>query len=370
MNITSTIRPIALTAVFALRGGVLCGATIPVTDGNVLAGLSPYNWVCKADSISSTVNGASVTLKFKGTRQVVLQVATDHLATKIPKRFPIIAWSVNGGAAQAHQLAANETSVVLAAEVADPKIELYLKGTSPFENRFSGDVPGNALKITGLAVDAGGATTTCVLPGKVWLNIGDSIMSGDGAAYAQGQGRPPDDSWAASEDGRASYGFLLANHYGYREARIAYGGYDWGGGMAGMPALTTLIDQRTSTVSRLQGEKLSPAPDVVLINLGENGAPADAAVIQALGKLRSRVSRTTKIFVMIPVSGRARAEVTRAFESYKSSTKDENAYLADLGQVTFATCDGQHPTAAGHKVICAAAVSVLEKMMGGSAKGQ
>jgi hypothetical protein len=347
---TFTTR-IALTTILSVQGGWLSGAVIPVTDANLLNGLSPYNWVCKADSISSTINGASVTLQFKGTKQVAVQVATDNLATKVAARFPIIAWSVNGGVAQTHQLAANESEVVVSSGVADPKIELYLKGMSPFEDRYAGDIPVNALKLTGIAVDQGGSILPPTLPGKIWLNIGDSIMSGDGAAYAQGQGRPPDDNWAASEDGRASYGYLLAKHFGYREARIAYGGYNWGGGMAGLPALGTLIEQRTSTVSRLTDGKLSPAPDVVLVNLGENGPPADAAVTQALVKLRSRVNPTSKVFVMIPASGRARAELTRAFNTYKSSAKDENTSLVDLGQVAFDTCDGQHPTAAGHQVI-------------------
>ena len=115
-------------------------------------------------------------------------------------------------------------------------------------------------------------------------NTGGPIMSGDAAAYAAGQGRPPNDNWAASDDGRASYGYLLARHYGYREARLAYGGYDWGGSPV---PLSTLIDQKTSTISRLSGGGLNPIPEVVLINLGENGAPALTDVTQALVKLRS-----------------------------------------------------------------------------------
>lgn len=341
----------------------LLGAVIPVTDANVLNGLSPYNWVCKEDSISSSVNGASVTLRLKGTRQVALQVKGDHLTTRVPTRFPIIAWSVNGGTLQNHQLKADETSVPLASGVADPVIELFIKGMSPFEDRFSGDVPGNAVKITGLAVDEGGSTMSPALLGKVWLNIGDSIMSGDGAAYAEKQGRPPDDAWAASEDGRASYGYLLAKHYGYRESRIAYGGYNWSGGMANVPALTKLIDQRTSTVSRLQGEALKPAPDVVLINLGENGAPADTAVIDALVKLRGRVGPTTKIIVMIPVSGRGRDGLIRAFNSYKSAGKDAHADLVDPGRIAFATCDGQHPTAAGHEAVFKAVLPAFDAII-------
>ena len=67
---------------------------------------------------------------------------------------------------------------------------------------------------------------------------------------------------------------------------------------------------------------------------------------------------------MIPASGRARAEVTRAFNSYRNLAKDETAYLIDVGQVTFDTCDGQHPTAGGHQEIFKAVVPVLDKMMG------
>ena len=80
-----------------------------------------------------------------------------------------------------------------------------------------------------------------------------------------------------------------------------------GGGMAKVPALSTLIDQRSASVSRLSGDVLSPAPAVVLINLGENGRPADQDVIAALEKLRSRVGKGTKIIVMIPLSGQGRA---------------------------------------------------------------
>ncbi|HEY3319572.1 MAG TPA: SGNH/GDSL hydrolase family protein [Planctomycetota bacterium] len=351
-----------------LQGTSLFAATITATEGAVLDGLSPFNWVRTGNAISTAVNGASVSLKFQGTRQVALRVATEHMASKVPARFPIIAWSVNGSPPQSRQLAANETSALLCSNIENPAIELYVKGMSPFENRYTGDVPANAIKITGFTVDDGGSVAAATLPSKIWLNIGDSIMSGDGAAYAEKQGRPPNDEWAASEDGRASYGYLLARHYGYRESRIAYGGYNWGGGMAGVPALSTLIDQVTSTQSRLTGNALNPPPQVVLINLGENGAPADKAVIQALEKVRSRVSPQTKIIVVVPVSGRARTEVSRAFNSYKSAAKDESAYLVDLGKVTFATCDGQHPTAAGHQMIFAAAMALLDAVVGKAEK--
>jgi GDSL-like Lipase/Acylhydrolase family len=359
------IRPSNLAIVLGMIAMTvnLSAAVIPVTDSNLLSGLTLNDWVCQADSINSAADGASLTLGFAATQQVVLQVDNAHLAGAVASRYPIIAWSVNGGALQTRQLAAGETSVVLVSGVANPVIDLFIKGMSPFEDRYTGDVPPNSVKITGFVVDLGGSTTTASVPGKVWLNIGDSIMSGDAAAYSAGQGRPPDDLWAASDDARASYGYLLAQHYGYRETRLAYGGYDWGGGLANVPALTTLIDQKTSTMSRLTNGFLNPIPNVVLINLGENGAPTLTDVTQALVKLRSRVKPATKIIVMVPAAGTARTQITQAFNSYTNSTSDACAFLVDLGSVTFATADGQHPTAQGHQTIYQAALPFFDPII-------
>ena len=339
---------------------------LPVTDANIQKGLSPYNWVSESEYLLTTVNGASITVKFSGTRKVIMQVDLDQVRTAGNPNvdYPVIAWSVNGGDWKSHQLHADEKVVTLAADVVDPVIDLYVKGMSPMGNRFQGHVPANSLKITGFRVDRGCATTPVEFPAKVWLNIGDSIMSGDGAAYATGQGRPKDNAWAASCDGRASYGYLLAKHYGYRESRIAYGGYRWAGGS--VPKLSELIDQQTSKRSRLQDGKLVPAPDVVLINLGENSAPTDEVVIESLNKLRSRVTASTKIVVMIPVSGKARVEVSRAVDTYKSSAHDNMVFLIDLGLwLNYSTCDGQHPDAKGHEIIFTAALPCFDALFSG-----
>jgi hypothetical protein len=148
---------VVLASLFAHAG--LLAAVIPVTDHNVLSGLSPYNWVCRPDSISSTVCGASLAVGFKQTRRVVLQVDTSGMTTPVPTRYPILAWSVNGGVLQTHQLAPQEQTIALTAGVEDPAIDLYIKGISPFEDRWSGEIPPNSVKITGFAVDEGATTT-------------------------------------------------------------------------------------------------------------------------------------------------------------------------------------------------------------------
>jgi hypothetical protein len=344
---------------------------VSISNPEVINGLSPYNWVRTKDYICSAVMGASLKVAFSGTKTVALKIDTSNLQAQAALRYPILAWSVNKGPIQTHQLAAGEKSITLAASEADPVIDLYIKGMSPFENRYAGDVPANAVKIVGFTVDKGGMVISTTFPPKVWLNIGDSIMSGDAAGYVAGQARPADDTWAASDDARASYGYLLAQHYGYRESRLAFGGYDWGGGLAGIPALTQLIDQITSTVSRLSGSVLDPKPDVVVINLGENGIPPASSVTESLSKIRSRVGNDAKIIMMIPLSGKGRTELTAAFNSYKSNGPTDdygapiaaNTYLVDLGPIVYDTADGCHPTAGGHQVVYRAALPKFNSLV-------
>jgi hypothetical protein len=335
---------------------------IPVTDTNVLKGLTLNDWMCETNFIDSTVEGASLTVGFHNTQDVALRVDNSQLLGVVASDYPIIAWSVNGGPFQNHQLAATDTSVMLASGVTNPVIDLYIEGMSPFEDRYIGNVPINSVQITSFLVDSNISTTAAVQPGMVWLNIGDSIMAGDAALYAAGQGRPPNDGWAVADDGRASYGYLLARHYGYQETRLAYGGYDWSG-VATLPPLVTLIDQKTSTISRLANGFLDPIPNVVLINLGENGAPALPDVTNALVKLRRRVTPSTKIIVMIPASGVALTQVTQAFDSYTNSTLDTNAFLVNLGSITYPTTDGTHPTALGHEIIYRAALPFFDPII-------
>jgi hypothetical protein len=336
---------------------------ITVNDPNLLAGLSPLNWIQTKDGIHSSVGGASMLLHFKGTKNVTLRVDPSLIRVAKPNRFPLIAWSVNGGGVVTHQLAVDETLISIAKNTEDPTIEIFIKGFSPFEDRFHGDIPVNAVTIRGFSIDAGGSIAANQEEKKLWWNIGDSILSGDAAAYTKDQGRPPDDLWAASNDSHASYGYLLAKHFGYRESRLAFGGYAWTGGGGGNPNVTNLIDQLTSTTSRLKEGKLQPSPDVVLINLGENARPPAEQVISALEKIRLRCQTSTKIIVMIPISGRARNEVTAAVKAYQEKSNDKLCYLVDLGKIEFETADGQHPTTAGHQAVYNSALTQFQKIV-------
>lgn len=338
-------------------------AVVSARDANLRAGLSPYNWVVTDHGVNTAVCGASLTVGFTGTRTVALEVDTSRLVLPATTRFPIIAWTVNGGPEQTRQLAAGDRSILLAAGTADPVIDLYVKGMCPWVNRYDGDPPPNSLTITGFTVDDGAATTAVEQPRGIWLAIGDSITSGDGAAYAEKQGRPKNDLWAESDDARASYARLVSRHFGYRDSRLAYGGYNWSGGLAKVPKLATLIDQTTSSASRLQGGVLQPPPDVVSVNLGTNGKPQLDDVVGSLLAVRKRAGPQAVLIVMVPFSGAAKAEVTAGFEAYVQESGDRRAHLVDLGRFPFATADGVHPTAAGHKAIVERLLPALEPIV-------
>ena len=148
-----------ILSLLMLLGGWMAsthGSIIPATNPGVVDGLSALNWVVKDGSVSSTVGGASFTLAFPGTRRVALCLDTMAMEKWTPSRCPVIAWSVNGGPRQTHQLQAAEPTVVLAENFPDPQIDFYLLGFSPFEDRYNGDHPVNSVRITGFEVDEGG----------------------------------------------------------------------------------------------------------------------------------------------------------------------------------------------------------------------
>jgi hypothetical protein len=332
--------------------GSLLGAEIGVMDATVRAGASPYNWIFREGVMATSVCGAYVHLKFQGTRRVVIRLGAEGMSENTAaSRMPIVAWTVNGGDLRTVQVERAGMDLVLAEGIENPEVDFFVRGMSPFEDRWNGDIPQNALRIRGFVVDDGSVVGAVKSSGRIWWNIGDSIMSGDGAAYAAKQGRPHNDRWAESDDARASYGYRLAMALGYRESRLAFGGYNWKGGLAKVAHLATLIDRSSSGHVRFDGESLEPLPEVVLINLGTNGVPAVEDVVGSLEKLRRRVGGKCRVVVMVPISGAARARVTEAVESYRMGSGDKGTVLLDLGKIEFETCDGVHPTAAGHAAV-------------------
>ena len=343
---------------------VAIGAEISVADVAVRSGASPYNWMYREGVMASSVCGASVKVQFSGTRRVSVRLGAEGMPENLPvSRMPIVAWTVNGGELRTTQVERSEKELILSEGVPDPQIDFFIRGMSPFEDRWTGGIPGNTLRIRGFLVEDGGQARAVPQPDRVWWNIGDSIMSGDGAAYGGKQGRPHNDRWAESDDARASYGYRLATALGYRESRLAFGGYNWKGGLAKVAHLKNLVDYHSSGTARFEGDIMAPKPSVVLINLGTNGVPQVEDVVDGLEKVRLRVGKAAQVIVMVPLSGAARARLTEAFEAYAKASGDSATHLLDLGKIEFETCDGVHPTAAGHASVFELALPRLRALL-------
>lgn len=94
-------------------------AVIGAGDPVVREASAPHVWVHAADGAGTSLCGAWIRLRFIGTRRVALVVDTAHMKLPSAARYPILAWTVDGGPEHTHRLAAGETSVTLVADAAD-----------------------------------------------------------------------------------------------------------------------------------------------------------------------------------------------------------------------------------------------------------
>jgi hypothetical protein len=124
--------------------------------------------------------------------------------------------------------------------------------------------------------------------------------------------------------------------------------------------------------SRLVDGKLSPVPDDIFINMGENSGPSGDDVPKLLTALRAASCPKTNIFILIPFSGRSRAPLASGYAEYCTSAKaDKHTFLIDLGNnpyliaagPTLFSVDGQHPIANLHALLAAQLLQVRAQLL-------
>jgi len=191
------------------------------------------------------------------------------------------------------------------------------------------------------------------------LFMGDSITNGDDdiATFKGGITNAVD-----TQDATIGYPSVVAAGIGAEYAVVAYGGASWDHNAADghTPGLMTSFSMIDSVHSRLVSSKLSPTPDDIFINMGENSGPNGDDVPRLLSALRKASSIKTNIFVIVPFSGRSRKSLTSGFSEYqKVAPRDRNTHLIDLGNnlylqaagPTMYSIDGQHPLADLHALL-------------------
>lgn len=329
--------------------------TVPITDTNIF--LSPYNWYSdgagamqsnnvKASSTFAWTNMRGAYAKFKATvgasGSIKLNVSGASLsALSNSAGAPTLAWSVAGGAVQTHLMATADTQITLASGLGAGTYDVFLWHRSVYVTQ-DGDnwtTPVNRIQITGIELSTGGSLSAPTLKPKRMVVYGDSITEGDINVNGTRS--------ASSQDAIQTYGWYLSEILNAEVGIIGFWGKQWSW-------FSSTWSSYSSGKSRLIAGTLSPAPDYVLINYGENDGnpgPVSATVTSDLAAVKT-AAPSARIILNIPFSGVARTNLAAATLPIGAIKTDLARYEMLGGNLQW-SFDGQHPTAQGHANLAA-----------------
>lgn len=333
--------------------------TVPVVVAvtNTALYFSPFNWYSDGvGSMQSNNVKASSTyalcpvrggyLKFRATvgasGSIQLNLDTTSLAALTADGCPQLAWSVNGAAFQRSTLTSGQTSLVLASGLSAGTYEVCVAFAGVYITHDGGTAqnyttPNNAVKITAVQLSSGGSVSSTTIRPKTLLAYGDSITEGD---LSNGGPRS-----ASSQETAWVYAMILGAALNAEVGIVAYYGQTWSW-------FGSTWSNYYSGASRLVGGLLTPAPDYVTVNYGENDGnpgPASATVTSNLASLAA-AAPTAKIALIIPFSGKARTNLSAATLPSNGVLVDLNRYEMTSG-FTMWSYDGQHPNQRGHALL-------------------
>ncbi|MDR3688232.1 MAG: hypothetical protein P4L46_02550 [Fimbriimonas sp.] len=347
---------------------LLSSVAIALAQGSVSdAGIrfSPYNWFQSTEYAQTANPGAYLKVGFTGTEIAVKVDVTPLSAAKVSAgHYPVVRFSIDGGPAKTVQLRSDMTSIPCAAGLPPGTHNLLLEYVAGYVF-LDFWTPVNVLRVTGFTLGQGAVLTQPsgrIAPFRLSaLFLGDSITNGDDdiATFARGITNEVD-----TQDATVGYPAIVSAGIGAEYGVVAYGGASWDGTAADghTPGIMDFFGKLDSVHSRLVAGKLSPTPDEIYLNMGENSGPSGDDVTKLLTAIRAAASPKTKIFVIVPFSGRSRASLSSGVAAYRSVVPgDAHTFLLDLGNNPYLTdagptmlsVDGQHPLATLHAMLAA-----------------
>lgn len=347
----------ALGLLALLQAPISAPKTVSVSDPNIA--FSPYNWYKSGSEYAQTPNpGAYVKVGFTGSKISVNLDVSLLTAKNIPaSQYPVVRYSVDNGPAVTTQLTPTTTALSCATGLSAGSHSLLLQYVSGFVF-LDFWTPVNAIRVTGFSLDDNANIVPIPKLPTNALFLGDSITNGDDdiATFSGGITNAVD-----TQDATLGYPAVVAAGIGAEYGIVAYGGASWDNRAADghTPGLMTSYSMIDSVHSRLIDGKLSPIPDDIFINMGENSGPTGDDVPKLLAALRAASSPKTNIFVIIPFSGRSREPLMAGYSVYRKSARKDRTYVLDLGnnpylpvgRSTMQSVDGQHPLAQLHATL-------------------
>lgn len=344
------------------------GSSVAFDPANANIVFSPYNWysngtgAMQANNIRSgstfawsNMRGAYLKFKATGTTNIALVINTATLAAVNSAGCPQIAWSVNGAAVQSQLLASGNTSLAIGSGLNTStvyEVFVWFRGvyiTQDGDTAANYDTPNNRFQVTSVNLDSGGTLTMPTVKPYRQISFGDSITEGD---LSNGGPRS-----ATSQDANLVYPWYLSEALNAEVGIVGFYGktFSW---------FTSSWPNYANGFSRLISGAISPAPDFITINYGENDGnpgPASSTVATTLAAV-SASATSAKMFLFVPFSGKARTNLSAA-------TLPTNCRLVDLARYEMApgntqwSYDGQHPNAKGHANLGALAAGAIYPML-------
>ena len=302
----------------------IAAQAVTILPSNPAISYSPYTWAA-----GKTINpGAYCSFAFTGAS---ISLSFDVSAQAAP--LPQLWVSIDGAPPQQFTLAATITPAMPTTTAGWPKhfIEVVVKSTSNFVNRWSTQAA--AVVLTSVTLASGSMVST---PSPLPRNIvvfGDSITEG---YHAVGTGDTD------GSDAALGWAYALRRLLGAEVGIVGFGGTGLlSNGQGGVPPVGQSYTQLWSGAAR----SFSPAPNLIVINEGENDKTAVATTFQAafqafLTALLTSVPNCP-IAVLRPFSGAQAAAIQAAIQSVRSPRLH---YIDTSGLFdTTLSMDGQHP---------------------------
>ena len=366
-----------IPAVLAIGAGA-AAREVPITDPHIA--YSPYNWYKSGSDFAQSPNpGAYLKMGFTGSRITINFDVSPLAKAGVPAaQYPLVRYSVDGGPAVTMQLSPATAAVPCAAGLAPGGHTLLLQYVAGYVF-LDFWTPIDVVRILGFTLDDGAFTTApsgaIAMQSKNALFLGDSITNGDNTVTTFAGGVT---NAVETQDATVGYPPVVAAGIGSEYGIVAYGGAAWDRNAADghTPGLMTFYSMLDSLHSRLVNGKLSPVPDDIFVNMGENAGPRGGDVPKLIASLRAAGDAATNIFIITPFSGRARSELASGLAAYQAAAPSDthvypidlgnNPYLTDSGPTMLAV-DGQHPLAALDAMLGARIVQARAAKLGASA---
>jgi hypothetical protein len=359
-TVPSSTGTVAVTeaADTSTASGTVTTNTIAITSTDLV--WSPFNWYSdgggamqasniKASSTYAQSNNVGAYLKFAAssidTGSVNLLVDTSMLSSITSGDRPMIGWTVDGGAIQTAQLTtvAALHSVALGTNLGSGThqfvVYVYSINFGNPGDRWTG--PALTVRITGIALPAGGASVAVTAAPRRMLVYGDSIAEG---AEINGVG-----TGIANGGGNLVWGNILRPLVNAEIGVVAYSGQAYSGVAA---SFDNVWDLYHTGASRLTTGAYTTTPDAILINHGKNGTPSTASIEAVLDEIADAAPAAD--IVVIPTFDRTNAAAILA------ATLPANARFLDLGPLEEYPeggggdwASGVHMNALGHSEVAA-----------------